>query len=60
MPKELLEELKKIRVAGQQLNISKMHDSGYKSKPDDVAKKMDKSKKRIGSTSRRAKPKVEE
>jgi len=60
MPKELLEELKKIRVAGQQLNISKMHDSGYKSKPDDVTKKMDKSKKRIGSTSRRAKPKVEE
>ncbi|MFZ2168343.1 MAG: DEAD/DEAH box helicase [Methylococcaceae bacterium] len=60
MPKELLEELKKIRVAGQQLNISKMQDSGYKSKPDDVTKKMDKSKKRIGSTSRRAKPKVEE
>ncbi len=48
MPKELLNELKKIRVAGQQLNISKMDGEG--SKPD-------KSKKRVGSTSRRAKPK---
>jgi len=34
MPKELIEELKKIRVAGQQLNISKMDDSGRRSKPD--------------------------
>ena len=59
MPKELIEELKKIRVAGQQLNISKMDDSGRKSKPDDAAKKVDKSKKRMGSTSRRAKPKAE-
>jgi len=60
MPKELLQELKKIRVAGQLLNISKMHDSSSKSKPDDAAKKVDKSKKRMGSTSRRAKPKMEE
>jgi ATP-dependent RNA helicase DeaD len=61
MPKELIEELKKIRVAGQQLNISKMDDnSGRRSKPDDVAKKADKSKKRMGSTSRRAKPKAAE
>ena len=60
MPKELIEELKKIRVAGQQLNISKMDDSGRKSKPDDAAKKVDKSKKRMGSTSRRAKPKAAE
>ena len=60
MPKELIEELKKIRVAGQQLNISKMDDSGRKSKPDDAAKKADKSKKRMGSTSRRAKPKAAE
>ncbi|MFA5922790.1 MAG: DEAD/DEAH box helicase [Methylococcaceae bacterium] len=60
MPKELLEELKKIRVAGQQLNISKMDDSVRKSKPDDAAKKADKSKKRMSSTSRRAKPKVAE
>ena len=59
MPKELLEELKKIRVAGQQLNISKMDDSVRRSKPDDAAKKVDKSKKRMGSTSRRAKPKAE-
>jgi ATP-dependent RNA helicase DeaD len=60
MPKELLEELKKVRVAGQQLNISKMHDGRSKSKSDDAAKKVDKSKKRIGSTSRRAKPKAAE
>lgn len=50
IPKELFEELKKVRVAGQQLNISKMGES---------AKKVDKSKKRVGSTSRRAKPKPE-
>ncbi|MDD1614042.1 MAG: DEAD/DEAH box helicase [Methylococcaceae bacterium] len=60
MPKELIEELKKIRVAGQQLNISRMDDSSRKSKPDDAAKKADKSKKRMGSTSRRAKPKAAE
>ncbi|HEY5138285.1 MAG TPA: DEAD/DEAH box helicase, partial [Methylococcales bacterium] len=60
MPKELIEELKKIRVAGQQLNISRMDDSIRKSKPDDAAKKVDKSKKRMGSTSRRAKPKETE
>ncbi|MGZ8151794.1 MAG: DEAD/DEAH box helicase [Methylovulum sp.] len=48
MPKELLQELKKIRVAGQQLNISKW-ESGVS--------KMDKSKKRISSPYRRAKPK---
>jgi len=60
MPKELLEELKKIRVAGQQLNISKMEESVRKSKPDDTAKKADKSKKRMSSTSRRAKPKAAE
>ena len=60
MPKELIEELKKIRVAGQQLNISRMDDSARKSKPDDAAKKVDKSKKRMGSTSRRAKPKTAE
>ena len=58
MPKELIEELKKIRVAGQQLQISKMDDSDRRTKPDDAAKKADKSKKRMGSTSRRAKPKV--
>jgi ATP-dependent RNA helicase DeaD len=70
MPKELLEELKKIRVAGQQLNISKMDGSGSvrrakpediakRVKPDDADKKVDKSKKRMSSTSRRAKPKAE-
>ncbi|MCX7097157.1 MAG: DEAD/DEAH box helicase [Methylococcales bacterium] len=60
MPKELIEELKKIRVAGQLLNISKMDESSRRSaKPDDAGKKVDKSKKRMGSTSRRAKPKAE-
>ena len=70
MPKELIEELKKIRVAGQQLNISKMDGSGSvrrakpediakRVKPDDADKKVDKSKKRMSSTSRRAKPKAE-
>ena len=69
MPKELIEELKKIRVAGQQLNISKMDgsvrmpkvdDGVRRSKPDDATKKVDKTKKRMGSTSRRAKPKPTE
>ncbi len=57
IPKELFEELKKVRVAGQQLNISKMDGSV---KYDDGAKKVDKSKKRVGSTSRRSKPKAED
>lgn len=62
MPKELFQELKKIRVVGQQLNISRMGgadttDTG-RHKPDDTTKKPDKSKKRISSTSRRGKPKV--
>jgi ATP-dependent RNA helicase DeaD len=60
IPKELFEELKKVRVAGQQLNISKMGEGAKKAaKSDDGAKKVDKSKKRMGSTSRRAKPKAE-
>ncbi len=54
MPKELIEELKKIRVAGQQLNISRLDDSARRSKPVDADKKVDKSKKRMGSTSRRS------
>ncbi|MGZ8162829.1 MAG: DEAD/DEAH box helicase [Methylobacter sp.] len=57
MPKELFNELKKIRVAGQQLNISRMDESDIKSISDVGAKKADKSKKRMSSTSRRAKPK---
>ena len=61
MPKELFQELKKVRVAGQQLNISKMDEGAKKAlKSDDGAKKVDKSKKRVGSTSRRAKPKTAE
>ncbi len=61
IPKELFEELKKVRVAGQQLNISKMGEGAKKAaQADDGAKKTDKSKKRIGSTSRRAKPKSDE
>jgi ATP-dependent RNA helicase DeaD len=58
MPKELIEELKKIRVAGQQLNISKLDESSKRA-VDDAVKRVDKSKKRISSTSRRAKPKEE-
>ena len=44
MPKELFQELKKVRVAGQQLNISSM---------DKALIKKAKSKKRVGSSSRR-------
>ena len=46
MPKELFQELKKVRVAGQQLNISFMDK--------DLIKKA-KGKKRVGSSSRRGK-----
>jgi ATP-dependent RNA helicase DeaD len=46
MPKELFQELKKVRVAGQQLNISSL---------DKAEIKKTKSKKRISSTSRRSK-----
>ena len=48
MPKDLFQELKKVRVAGQQLNISTM---------DPGAIKKAKSKKRMSSTSRRGKQK---
>ena len=48
MPKELFQELKKVRVAGQQLNISSM---------DKALIKKAKSKKRVGSSSRRRKQK---
>ena len=61
IPKELFEELKKVRVVGQPLNISKMGEGAKKvAKTDDSAKKVDKSKKRVGSPSRRAKPKTGE
>jgi ATP-dependent RNA helicase DeaD len=46
MPKDLLQALKKVRVAGKSLNISKLDPS--------LIKKA-KSKKRVGSPSRRAK-----
>lgn len=46
MPKELFQELKKVRVAGQQLNISVI---------DSALVKKAKSKKRVGSSSRRGK-----
>jgi ATP-dependent RNA helicase DeaD len=60
MPKELFMELKKVRVAGQQLNISKFgeHSSGGKFSNSIEQKKKDKSKKRISSTSKKAKPKM--
>jgi ATP-dependent RNA helicase DeaD len=47
MPKDLLQTLRKVRVAGQALNISKVSDA---------AKAKDKSKKRISSVSKKAKP----
>jgi len=51
MPKELFQELKKVRVVGQQLNISAMDK--------DLIRKT-KGKKRIGSSSRRGKNKPSE
>ncbi len=51
MPKELFQELKKVRVAGQKLNISSM---------DKTLMKKAKSKKRVGSSSRRARRKPSE
>ncbi|NOU23188.1 MAG: ATP-dependent helicase, partial [Methyloglobulus sp.] len=59
MPKELFNELKKVRVVGQALNISRLGEpSGKHQKSDESATKPDKSKKRISSSSRRAKPKA--
>ncbi|MGR9085707.1 MAG: DEAD/DEAH box helicase [Gammaproteobacteria bacterium] len=55
MPKELLQELKKIRVAGQKLNISKVDENAYDTGKNETAKKLAKSKKRVGSTSKRSK-----
>jgi ATP-dependent RNA helicase DeaD len=48
MPKDLFQALKKVRVVGKPLNISKF---------DPNLVKKDKSKKRVGSTSKKAKPK---
>jgi ATP-dependent RNA helicase DeaD len=58
MPKELFQELKKIRVVGQQLNISRLNGEANPSKSDYSVKKTDKSKKRMSSTSRRGKEKL--
>jgi len=58
MPKELFQELKKIRVVGQQLNISRLNGEATPSKSDYSVKKTDKSKKRMSSTSRRGKEKL--
>ncbi len=58
MPKELFQELKKIRVVGQQLNISRLDGDANPSKSDYTVKKTDKSKKRMSSTSRRGKEKA--
>jgi len=52
MPKELFQELKNVRVAGQRLNISKLAEAG---KPSPEAKKVAKSKKRLSSTSKKGK-----
>jgi ATP-dependent RNA helicase DeaD len=48
MPKDLFQALKKVRIVGKPLDISKY---------DPNLVKKDKSKKRVGSTSKRAKPK---
>ncbi|WP_027156839.1 DEAD/DEAH box helicase [Methylobacter luteus] len=56
MPKALFQELKKVRVAGQALNISRIEPGA--GKMDDGAKKAVKSKKRMSSTSKRAKSKA--
>jgi len=53
MPKELFQELKNVRVAGQRLNISKLSDHSGKSSTD--VKKAAKSKKRMSSTSKKGK-----
>ncbi len=59
MPKELFNELKKVRVVGQALNISRLGEqSGKHHKSDDSSHKPDKSKKRLSSPSKRAKPKT--
>jgi ATP-dependent RNA helicase DeaD len=55
MPKELFQALKKVRVAGQRLNISKMGESGKSAAESKEAKKLAKSKKRISSTSKKGK-----
>ncbi|EIC29824.1 MULTISPECIES: DEAD/DEAH box helicase [Methylomicrobium] len=55
MPKELFQALKKVRVAGQRLNISKMDESGKPAAESKEVKKLAKSKKRISSTSRKGK-----
>jgi ATP-dependent RNA helicase DeaD len=57
MPKELFQALKKVRVAGQRLNISKMSESA-KASPE--AKKAAKSKKRMSSTSKKGKAATQE
>ncbi|MGJ0514835.1 MAG: DEAD/DEAH box helicase [Methylomicrobium sp.] len=57
MPKELFQALKKVRVAGQRLNISKMSESA-KASPE--AKKVAKSKKRMSSTSKKGKAAVQD
>lgn len=60
MPKELFQELKKIRVVGQQLNISRLEGGDSHSRSDYSTKKSDKSKKRMSSTSRRGKQKADD
>lgn len=50
MPKDVLEELKKVRVAGQQLRISRMGNI-ISTQQDSDQRKKEKSKKRLSSTS---------
>jgi ATP-dependent RNA helicase DeaD len=58
MPKELFQELKKVRVVGQALNISRLGEPGGKHHKDDSGKRPDNFKKRASSSPKRAKPKA--
>jgi len=59
MPKELFQELKKVRVVGQMLNISRMDEGGKRVKSDDASPAPEKAKKKLTLAPRRTKPKAE-
>jgi ATP-dependent RNA helicase DeaD len=63
MPNALIQDLRRVRVAGQPLNISRVEGGAKqpaKRYDDDAGKKVDKTKKRLSSPSRRAKPKSDD
>jgi ATP-dependent RNA helicase DeaD len=59
MPKELFQELKKVRVVGQMLNISRMDEGGKRVKTEDAGQAPEKAKKKLTLAPRRTKPKAE-